>query len=43
MVDCWGSFNEAYNADGARNDHDLRSLETGINVSAIAKYWGLKP
>ena len=42
-VDCWGSFNEAYSADGAPNDHDLRSLETGINVSAIAKYWDLKP
>jgi hypothetical protein len=40
-VDCWGSFNEAYDANGERNDHDLRSLETGVDVSALAKYWGL--
>jgi hypothetical protein len=40
-VDCWGSFCEAYDQDGHANDHDLRSLETGINVSALAKYWGL--
>jgi hypothetical protein len=40
-VDCWGSFNEAYDSEGHPNDHDLRSLETGINVSALAKYWGL--
>ena len=40
-ADCWGSFNEAYDSDGHPNDHDLRSLETGINVSALAKYWGL--
>jgi hypothetical protein len=40
-ADAWGSFNEAYTPTGHANDHDLRSLETGINVSAIAKYWGL--
>jgi hypothetical protein len=40
-VDCWGSYNEAYDAVGHPNDHDLRSLETGINVSAMSKYWGL--
>jgi hypothetical protein len=40
-ADCWGSFNEAYDSNGHPNDHDLRSLETGINVGAIAKYWGL--
>ena len=40
-VDAWGSFNEAYDAAGHPNDHDLRSLETGVNVSALAKYWGL--
>jgi hypothetical protein len=40
-VDCWGSFNEAYDPEGHRNGHDLRSLETGVNVSALAKYWGL--
>jgi hypothetical protein len=39
--DCWGSFCEAYDAGGNANDHDLRSLETGINVTALAKYWGL--
>jgi hypothetical protein len=40
-VDCWGSFNEEYDQEGNRNEHDLRSLETGVNVSALAKYWGL--
>jgi len=40
-VDCWGSFSEAYDPSGHANEHDLRSLETGINVSALAKYWGL--
>ncbi len=40
-ADCWGSFDEAYDQKGHRNGHDLRSLETGINLSALAKYWGL--
>jgi hypothetical protein len=40
-VDAWGSFSEAYDRDGHPNNHDLRSLETGIDVSALAKYWGL--
>jgi hypothetical protein len=40
-VDCWGSFCEAYDSEGHPNNHDLRSLETGVNASAIAKYWGL--
>jgi hypothetical protein len=40
-VDCWGSYNEAYDSNGNRNDHDLRSLETGVNLSALAKYWNL--
>jgi hypothetical protein len=40
-VDCWGSFNEAYDHEGHPNGNDLRSLETGVNVSALAKYWGL--
>jgi hypothetical protein len=39
--DAWGSFSEAYDAQGHPNGHDLRSLETGVNVSALAKYWGL--
>ena len=41
--DCWGTFNEAYGADGGRDGNGLRSLETGCNVSAIAKYWNLRP
>jgi len=40
-ADCWGSFAEAYSRDGIPNDHDLRTFETGCNLSAIAKYWGL--
>jgi hypothetical protein len=40
-VDCWGSFSEGYDPSGHANEHDLRSLETGIDVSALAKYWGL--
>ncbi len=40
-ADCWGTFDEAYDQNGRRNGHDLRSLETGINISALAKYWGL--
>jgi hypothetical protein len=39
--DAWGAFNEAYDGKGVPNDHDLRTMETGVNVSAIAKYWGL--
>jgi hypothetical protein len=39
--DCWGSFNEAYDRNGVPNAHDLRSLETGVNISALAKYWNL--
>jgi hypothetical protein len=42
-VGCWGAFSEAYDGEGHANDHDLRSLETGVNVSALAKYWGLDP
>jgi hypothetical protein len=39
--DAWGAFNEAYDGKGAPNDHDLRTMETGVNVAAIAKYWKL--
>jgi hypothetical protein len=39
--DSWGAFNEAYDGKGVPNDHDLRTMETGVNVSAIAKYWNL--
>lgn len=38
-ADCWGSFAEAYSRDGVPNDHDLRTFETGCNLSAIAHYW----
>ena len=41
-VACWGSYNESYGPDGAPpNGNGLRSFETGVNVSAIARYWGL--
>ena len=42
-ADCWGSFSEAYRANGRPNGDDLRTFETGCNVSAIARYWDLKP
>jgi len=42
LPDCWGSFNETYDATGQGRD-GLRTLETGCNVDAIAKYWGLGP
>lgn len=38
---CWGTYNEAYNADGSPNANGLRTFETGVNISAIAKYWGV--
>ncbi|SPE60307.1 hypothetical protein SBV1_410022 [Verrucomicrobia bacterium] len=39
---CWGTYNECYDGNGAPNaDNGLRSFETGVNISAIAKYWGL--
>jgi len=40
-VQCWGAFNEAYDADGKPNGNNLRSFETGVNIDAIAKYWNL--
>ncbi|MEI6211694.1 MAG: hypothetical protein WCR06_08725 [bacterium] len=40
-ADCWGSFAEAYSREGAPNDHDLRTFETGCNLSAVASYWKL--
>jgi hypothetical protein len=39
-VSSWGTFSEAYPAG---DDRDLRSLETGANVSALVKYWALGP
>jgi hypothetical protein len=39
---CWGTYNESYDGDGVPNaNNGLRSFETGVNISAIAKYWGL--
>jgi hypothetical protein len=40
-VDAWGTFDEDYDAQGQPNGHDLRSLESGTNLSALAKYWNL--
>lgn len=40
-VQCWGSFNESYDADGKPNYNNLRTFETGVNIDAIAKYWNL--
>ena len=39
--DCWGAYSEEYDSNGNPNNHDLRSLETGINVTALAMYWRL--
>ena len=38
---CWGTFAEAYDADGTANGCRLRTFETGVNVDAIATYHGL--
>jgi hypothetical protein len=40
-VGCWGTYNEAYDAEGRPNANDLRTFETGVNLSAIGKYWGV--
>jgi hypothetical protein len=40
-VQCWGSYNEAYDADGKPNGNNLRTFETGVNIDAITKYWNL--
>jgi len=36
---CWGTYHEAYLADGTPNLNGLRTFETGVNLSAIGKYW----
>lgn len=36
---CWGGYHEAYAGDGTPNANGLRSFETGVNLSAIGKYW----
>jgi hypothetical protein len=38
---CWGGYHEAYASDGTPNANGLRSFETGVNLSAIGKYWGV--
>jgi hypothetical protein len=38
---CWGAYHEAYAADGTPNANGLRSFETGVNLSAIGKYWNM--
>ena len=38
---CWGAYHEAYSSDGTPNANSLRSFETGVNLSAIGKYWGV--
>lgn len=38
---CWGTYHEAYAPDGTPNKNGLRSFETGVDLSAIAKYWGV--
>jgi hypothetical protein len=36
---CWGTYHEAYAGDGTPNKNGLRSFETGVDLSAIGKYW----
>lgn len=38
---CWGTYHEAYAGDGTPNKNGLRTFETGVDLSAIAKYWGI--
>lgn len=40
-VQCWGTYNEAYDKDGTPNEHNLRIFETGVNIDAIGKYWSV--
>ena len=40
-VGCWGTYHEAYSGDGAPNANGLRTFETGVNLDAIGKYWGV--
>jgi hypothetical protein len=41
LMDAWGAFSEVNYADNSSNTDDLRSFETGCNISAIARYWQL--
>jgi hypothetical protein len=38
---CWGTYHEAYAGDGTPNRNGLRTFETGVDLSAIAKYRGI--
>jgi hypothetical protein len=38
---CWGTYHEAYGDDGTPNHNGLRTFETGVDLSAIGKYWGI--
>jgi hypothetical protein len=40
-VGCWGTYHEAYLGDGTPNANGLRTFETGVNLSAIGKYWNI--
>ena len=47
IVGCWGTWSEAYHADGTNctetadhRMHNLRPFESGINIDAIMRYWG---
>jgi hypothetical protein len=40
-VGCWGTYHEAYLPDGTPNANGLRTFETGVNLSAIGKYWNV--
>jgi len=37
----WGTYHEAYLADGTPNVNGLRSFETGVDLSAVGKYWNV--
>jgi hypothetical protein len=38
----WGTYNELYDGAGQPNaNNGLRSFETGVDIGAIARYWGL--
>jgi hypothetical protein len=41
LMDAWGTFSEVNYPDNSSNTDDLRSFETGCNISAMARYWKL--
>lgn len=49
LVGCWGTWSEAYTADGRayhntldNRIHNLRPFESGVNLEAVFKYWDKK-